>query len=367
MALYLGPNLISGVFTTYHTTTFNTSDGTATAADILLGKKAYVKGSPVVGTIPTKTSSDVTISGATVSIPAGYYASDNSVTISSGTLRTPSYQLDTSTGKLTFTYGVSSAGYLGVSSPQAQFTTDFKQRASVAQSVTPSTTQVKEVKVPAGYYPTEEIITIAKATGGSQFATGTVTKSSSTVYTLPTTFTPKGFMIISNSYYADGALNFINAYALNSSTSVKAMYECNEQYTSTATETTTTQEIEVSDYLHSDWNGLYSTYPTSDKGEGLIITQDVTSDLMASYLDAEVEAITGQAVSWFTEDSDLWVGDLGWSYWVYENTTTTTTTSTIYYGAYFSSYTGTASYSSTGVTVTLRSWLPTNATYVCWG
>jgi hypothetical protein len=53
----------------------DTTDATASASDILNGKTAYVDGEKITGNIATKTSSDLTASGATVTVPAGYYAS----------------------------------------------------------------------------------------------------------------------------------------------------------------------------------------------------------------------------------------------------------------------------------------------------
>ena len=65
-----------------NTTTFKTHYTTleslvpATADDILAGKNAYTKsGTKLTGTIATKTSSDVTVDGSDVTVPAGYYAS----------------------------------------------------------------------------------------------------------------------------------------------------------------------------------------------------------------------------------------------------------------------------------------------------
>ena len=51
MAFYLGSQRISGLVTEYSTTTTSTNEATATAADILQGKTAYVQGNKIVGTL----------------------------------------------------------------------------------------------------------------------------------------------------------------------------------------------------------------------------------------------------------------------------------------------------------------------------
>ena len=47
--------------------------------DIRSGKKAWVDGVEVTGNVPAKSSSDLTVSGKTVTVPAGIYDSAKSV------------------------------------------------------------------------------------------------------------------------------------------------------------------------------------------------------------------------------------------------------------------------------------------------
>ena len=102
----------------------DTSDATLdNNAKMLDGVTAYANGVKYTGSIASKSSSDLTESGATVTAPAGYYSSNATKTISGGTA-TPAASItgtgasvSTGTNTLTLTKSVSntpqvSAGYV---------------------------------------------------------------------------------------------------------------------------------------------------------------------------------------------------------------------------------------------------------------
>lgn len=103
---------------------FDVSDATLTGGGQMLnGVTAYKgDGTKVTGSIATKTSSDMTASGATVTAPAGYYASATSKSVASGSATTPATSI-TATPTIT----VSAAGLITAS-------------VSASQNVTPSVT-----------------------------------------------------------------------------------------------------------------------------------------------------------------------------------------------------------------------------------
>lgn len=94
------PNVsIFGVSGTY------TNDATATAAQVLSGKTAYVKGAKITGTIPTKSSTDITVNANNVTTPSGYYASAVTKTVPAvGRAETTlAATTDTTNAKITYT------------------------------------------------------------------------------------------------------------------------------------------------------------------------------------------------------------------------------------------------------------------------
>jgi hypothetical protein len=111
-----------------------TLDNPAVADDILEGKESIDgSGNIITGTIPTKTTDDLTASGATVTVPSGYYASQATKSVSTATQATPTISVD-SAGKITAS-STQSAGY--VSSGTKTATQQLTVQA--AKTITPST------------------------------------------------------------------------------------------------------------------------------------------------------------------------------------------------------------------------------------
>lgn len=68
----------------------DTSDATLDSGNKMLsGNTAYANGTKYTGTIASKSSSDLTASGATVTAPAGYYSSNATKSVASGSATAP--------------------------------------------------------------------------------------------------------------------------------------------------------------------------------------------------------------------------------------------------------------------------------------
>lgn len=293
--------------------------------------------------MPQKSGSDITKSGASFTVPSGYYSSSYTGTIASGALRTPSYSTNTSTGAVTITYGVSTAGYLATSSPTWTFT-PFTKRASVAQTVTPSTTGSKTVTIPAGYYPTAETITIAKATGGAQVATGTVSASRTTTIS-GLGFTPKGIMMLYGSNpIIDSDLNAYTFYAINT--------------------TSGTGRYSTQNGTSSGGGGTFDDPPLSR-----IVPAYSYYDTSYLYLgDVRLSALLEMAWGFTGLVSDEGVSAYTLYDWAYEGFDPGGGGSSGKIAS-FGTFSGTASFASGSVTITISSsyWIGGSWTYVCWG
>lgn len=64
----------------------DTDSGDAAASDLRNGKKAWVDGNEVTGNVPEKSSSDLTVSGKTVTVPAGIYDEPATKSVADGSV-----------------------------------------------------------------------------------------------------------------------------------------------------------------------------------------------------------------------------------------------------------------------------------------
>jgi len=206
---------------------------TATAGDILASKTAWVNDEKLTGTIATKTASNLTASGATVTVPAGYYASQATKSVASGSATTPATTITQSTPSLSVasTTGIVtasvaqktqsvtptvSAGYvssgtagtitLGSSSNTLQLSTQAGTTVSPTESV--------QTAVAAGKYTTGDVKVGAIST--TYVGSGITQRSSSDLTASGATVTaPAG-------YYASAASKSVTTMTLPTSAASSA-------------------------------------------------------------------------------------------------------------------------------------------------
>lgn len=164
------PKTTSGV-ASFHDVT----DTTATASDVLSGKSFYnASGVKTSGSIATKSSSNLTVSGATVTAPAGYYASSASKSVASGSAKTPATTITSNPS-----ISVSSGGLITASNSKTQSVTPTVTAGYVSSgtagtiTVSGSNTQQLTTKAAATYTPGTTAQTIASG----QYLTGAQTIS----------------------------------------------------------------------------------------------------------------------------------------------------------------------------------------------
>ena len=143
---------------------FDTSDATLdSGAKMLSGNTAYSNGTKYTGSITTKTGTDITASGDTVTVPAGYYATQNTKSVASGSATAPasvsgaSATVSTGTNTLTLSKTVSitpvvTAGYVSAgTAANSSVSLTASVTTKAAATITPSTSNQE---IAAGTYLT---------------------------------------------------------------------------------------------------------------------------------------------------------------------------------------------------------------------
>lgn len=130
----------------------DTSDATLDGGGkMLAGNTAYADGTKYTGTIATKTSSDLTASGDTVTVPSGYYAAQATKAVASGSATAPatisgtSASVSTGTNTLTLSKTISvtptvTAGYVASgTAANASVSLTASVTTKAAATITPGT------------------------------------------------------------------------------------------------------------------------------------------------------------------------------------------------------------------------------------
>ena len=135
---------------------YDTSDATLDSGDKMLsGNTAYADGTKYTGTIASKTSTDLSASGDTVTVPAGYYSTQATKAVSSGSATAPatitgtSATVSTGTNTLTLSKTISvtptvSAGYVSsgtAGNSSVSLTASVTTKA--AATITPTTSNIE--------------------------------------------------------------------------------------------------------------------------------------------------------------------------------------------------------------------------------
>lgn len=107
----------------------DTDSGDAAAGDLRNGKKAWVDGAEVTGSVPVKSSADVTASGKTVTVPAGIYDAQVQKAVGDGSV-TPSAALSGDE------IGTTVSDYPIVATPSAAVSAGFVSAAGTGSPVT---------------------------------------------------------------------------------------------------------------------------------------------------------------------------------------------------------------------------------------
>ena len=246
--------IIEAIPSEYH----DTSDATITSGDQMLqGYSAWGADELYEGTIETKTAEDMTVSGPTVTVPEGYYASAQSKSVASGSATTPDTEItavptisvNASTGVVSASVSTSSGiipvieeGYVtegtsGTVSVTGSATSQLSTQG--AKTVTP--TESSQVAVSAGKFTTGDVT--VSGIPSDYVGSGIERRSSSDLTASGDTVTvPPGFYENASSKAVASAEQATPTIALNTSTGmVTATAVQSAGYVSSGTKSSTQQ------------------------------------------------------------------------------------------------------------------------------
>lgn len=184
-------------------TQMDVTQKTVTAGAMLSGTTALKNdGTDITGTIASKTSADLTASGATVTAPAGYYASAASKSVASGSAGTPTAAKGTVTShSVSVTPSVTNTtGYItGGTKTGTAVTVSASELVSgtktISASGTTDVTNYESVSVPSGSAKTPATTITANPTvsvNSSGLITATVSKTQSVTPTVSAGYVSSG-------------------------------------------------------------------------------------------------------------------------------------------------------------------------------
>lgn len=154
---------------------YDTSDGTAAAADVAAGCIFYSSSGRAIGTAASRIASDLTVSGATVTAPAGIYYSAASKSVASGTAGTPTATKGTvSNHSVSVTPSVTNTtGYItGSTKTRTAVTVSASELVSGTKSITANGTGIDVTDYAS--------VDVAVSGGGGNEFVVTLTQNSST-------------------------------------------------------------------------------------------------------------------------------------------------------------------------------------------
>ena len=264
------------------TTLIDTTQKTVTAASMLNGITALKNdGTDITGSIASKTSSDLTASGDTITAPAGYYASSASKAVSSGTAGTP-----------TATKGTVSSNSVSVTPSVTNTTGYITGGTKTGTPVTVSASELVSGTKTISASGTTDVTNYASAS----VASGSATTPATTITANPSISVSSGGLItasvsasqsvtpsVSAGYVSSGTAGTVSVSGSNSS-------QLPTQAAQTITPTTTNQTIASGKYLTGAQTieGIVCTNLTAEN-----IADGVTVKIGTATDDDSVASVTG--------------------------------------------------------------------------